>query len=228
MSWATDTGKEQDGGTELPPIKELYFARQGREFLVRSGYAAFYEDTKTLPYFYEIRENWRIAVRDFNVGTPKRLNADSTAEQGQVELFFMELRHGDLALALKKYYSLIQKRSKDQVFCTAVARVIKRQSAPNPSPLSLPFYILAAWIHGFLWGLSNEERADTLRRVYGVTIRSAVGDASEVVRKTVARLKLKSWSDYREVYSKPPFSLLLFHMPQHEECQIVLRSTGQS
>ena len=116
MPSETDTEKQQDGGMEPPSVKELYFDRQGREFLVQSGNEAFYEETKTLPYFDEIRESWRITVRNFNVGTPKGLKVESIAEQLQLELLFIELRHSDFALTLQKYSSLIEKHSEERVF----------------------------------------------------------------------------------------------------------------
>ena len=228
MSWETDIGDEQAGSPKLPSIKELYLERQGREFLFRSGYAEFFEETKSLPFFEEIHLSCKTAIRELNVGTPKGLKADSIAEQEQFELLFMELRHGDLALALKKYSSLIEKYSGDQIFVTALTRTIKRRSTPSSTRQSLRFYVPVAWTYGFLWGLSNIDRVEALRRLYGVEIRSPHGDESEVIRKTIDRRKLKSWSDYRDTYGKPPLSLLLFREGQHDMCQFVFSSTGQS
>jgi hypothetical protein len=230
MSQKTDRRDRQEGGLELPSIKELSFDLQGREFHARSGYASLYEETKTLRYFDEIRRSWQIAIRGFNVGTPKGLKPDSIAERELLEFLFMELRHGDSDVAFEKYSALIKKHLKDPVFRAAIARTIEHRSIPNDARLSLPFYVLAGWIHGFLWGLSNDDRADTLRRLYGIAIRSDVRGESEVVRKTIARLKLKSWSDYRDAYPKPPLSLLLFRDKEgkQEQCQLVFRSTGHS
>src|SRR5258707_401534 len=201
MARETNSGDEQKSGLELPPAKESYFELQGKKFHSLSGYTAFFEETKTLPFFDEIHESWKRAIRTLNVGTPRGLNADSIAEQELLELFFIELRYGDPGLTFTKYSPLIQKRPNDHVFWTAVTRTINRRSIPNDAPLSLPFYILATWIHSFLWGLSNEERADTLCRAYGVTIHSAVGGEPEVVRKTIAKLKLSRSSNYRTAHS---------------------------
>ena len=220
-------GDKQAGSPKLPPIKELYLERQGREFLFRSEYAEFFEETKSLPFFEEIHLSCKTAIRELNVGTPKGLEADSIAEQEQFELLFMELRHGDLALALKKYSSLIEKYSNDQVFVTALARSIKCRSTPSGTRQSLRFYVTVGWTYGFLWGLSNVDRAEALHRLYGVEIHSSKAE-SEVVRKTIARLKLKSWSDYRDTYGKAPLSLVLFREGQHDMCQFVFSSTGQS
>jgi hypothetical protein len=228
MSWEIDMGDEQAGSPKVPPIKELYLERQGREFLFRSGYTEFFEETKSLPFFEEIHLSCKTAICELNVGTPKGLKADSIAEQEQFELLFIELRHGDLGLALKKYSSLIGKYERDQVFATALARTIKRRCTPSSAHQSLRFYVSIAWTYGFLWGLSHIDRAEALCRLYGVEIRSRHGDESEVVRKTIAKLKLKSWSDYRDTYGKPPLSLLLFREGQHDMCQFVFSSTGQS
>jgi hypothetical protein len=227
MSWEIDTGNEQAGSPKVPPIKELYLERQGSEFLFRSGYTEFFEETKSLPFFEEIHLSCKTAIRELNVGTPKGLKAESIAEQEQLELLFIELRHGDLAFALKKYSSLIGKYAQNQVFKTALARTIKCRSTRSSVRQSLRFYVSVGWTYGFLWGLSHIDQAEALRRLYGVEIRSRHGAESEVVRKTIAKLKLKSWSDYRDTYGKPPLSLLLFREGQHDMCQFVFSSAGQ-
>jgi hypothetical protein len=135
---------------------------------------------------------------------------------------------GDYSTALENRSSLVKKYAANPVFQIAVGRTIERRSVSNDKRQTLPFYILAWWIHGFLWGLSNEDRVDVLRRDCGVAICSAVGEESEVVRKTIARRTLKDWFDYRDAYSRPPWFVLRFREGEHETRQIVFRSTGQS
>lgn len=162
-----NSGQEQEGGWELPSIKELYFNLKGKEFLAQSGYTEFYEQTEKLPCFGEILRSRQTAIRQLNLGTPKGLKTDTITEQEQLELFFMELRHGHLGLVLEKYSPLIKKYSSDPVFDTAMGQTIEHRSTPNDAGQSLSFYVLVAWIHGFLWGLKHEDRADALARVYG-------------------------------------------------------------
>jgi hypothetical protein len=226
MSQENHRNNEQESSPESASVKERYVELRGREFLVQSGYAELFEDTKTLPHFDEISRSSQTAIREFNVGTPKGLKADSATEREQIELFFMELRHGDIAAAFKKHTALVG--NGDRAFQSAIARTIKSRSVANNRRLSLPFWVLVGWRHWFLWGLSNNDRVELLRRVLGIAIRSAVGNAPEVIRKTITRLKVKGWSDYRGAYPKPPLSLVLFRSEEHEECQIVFSSIGQS
>jgi hypothetical protein len=79
----------------------------------------------------------------------------------------------------------------------------------------------------FFGGLGNEDRVDVLRRLYGVAIDSTAGGESEALRKAIGRLKLKSWSSFRKVHSKPPFLLNLFREGTQELCQILFRKPGQ-
>jgi hypothetical protein len=211
-----------------PSFKETYFDLRGQEFLFRSGYVEFFEDSKTLRHYGEVHQSWQTAIRNFNVGTPKNLKANSAAEREELEIFFIELRHGDPASVLSKYDSLIKNRSKDQDFLKALANTLKRRHIPNETELSLAYYILCAWLHGFLWGLGNEDRANVLHRAYGLTINSPTGDEATVVKRTIQRLKLKSWSDFRQSYVQSPFVCRLFREGEHGMCQILLRSREQN
>jgi hypothetical protein len=212
-----------------PSLKELYFELKGRKFLASSGYAALFDQSKTMANFDEVHRSWRNAIRNFNVGTSKNLKSESAEEIEQLETFFIELRHGDLSLTHKKYFSLIQKRfvSGDSDFFRWLTKTMERRSVPNEASLSLSYHVLSSWTHGFLWGLSNEDRVDVLRRLYGVAIDSTAGGESEALRKAIGRLKLKSWSSFRKVHSKPPFLLNLFREGTQELCQILFRKPGQ-
>jgi hypothetical protein len=225
MTPERDSADEQKISSELRlSVKELYFELGGRAFLAQCGYAAFFEESKTLPHFDQVYRSWRTAIREFNVGTPKKLKAGSTAEQEELEFFFIELRHADLGLVYKKYASLIQnrQRSNDRDFFRELNKTTERRSLPNEAGLSLGYFVLCGWVHGFLWGLSNEHRVDVLHRAYDVAVASP-----EAIRKTIKRLKLKSWSDFRSAYSKAPFLCKLSRKHEQESCEILSRPTGQ-
>jgi hypothetical protein len=221
-----DSGHKHQSNSELPPsYKEIYFDLRGREFLLRSGLAALFEQSKTQAHFDDVDRSWRTAIRNFNVGTPKNLEADSPEEKEQLELLFLELRHCDPSLVYEKYSSLIRKRlvSNDKHFLRWLTKTRERRDVPNEAGLSLSYYLLCTWEHSLLWGLSNDERADILFRAYGIPIDGAPGGRSEVVRKTVDRLGLKGWSDFRRVYPKAPFLLTLFSEAAQESCQFSVR-----
>jgi hypothetical protein len=221
-----DSGHKHQSNSELPPsYKEIYFDLRGRDFLLRSGHAALFEQSKTLAHFDDIDRSWRTAIRNFNVGTPKKLKADSPAEKEQLELLFLELRHCDPRQVYEKYSSLIQKRlaANDKHFLSWLIKTRERRDVPNEAGLSLSYYILCAWEHSFLCWLNNDDRAEVLFRVYGVRIDGAPSGRSEAVRKTVDRLELTDWSDFRHVYPKAPFLFTLFREGGQESCQFSIR-----
>jgi hypothetical protein len=206
-------------------VRSTYCERNLGEFLLRSGLVALFEQSKTLAHFDDVHRSWQTAIRNFNVGTPKKLEADSPAEKEQQELLFLELRHCDPCQVYEKFSSLIRKRlvSNDKHFLRWLTKTRERRDVPNEAGLSLSYYILCTWEHSFLWGLSNDERADILFRAHGIPIDGAPGGRSEVVRKTVDRLGLKGWSDFRRVYPKAPFLLTLFSEAAQESCQFSVR-----
>jgi hypothetical protein len=217
---------------ESPPsLKEHYFHLVGETFLFESGYQEFFLETKILPHYPEIYRSWQLAVSAFDIGTPtKKLATDSVAEQDELDLFFIKLRHGeDPASALREYASLYQRRVSDPLFLDAIAKTIKARKERRPVSREgdppLAYWIIYGWLYGFLWGLSNEDRAQILQRVYGIEIKSS--DAAALIKKVVQRLKLNGWSDFRRSYQRSPFVVRLFREGEHEWCQILLRSRGQ-
>jgi len=203
--------------------EQSHFELAGQEFLIISGYGGLFNESKTLPHYPEIRQSWLEAMPRLNFGTPN-LEMNSPAELAQLKLFFMELRHGDRALTLNKYASLIQLRSNDENFWSALTDTLdNRKIASNAEP-SLSYYLVYGWLHSFFWGLSNTHRAWLLDTVYGVS----PGISEDTIRKTARQIGLKDWSHFRHTYQKSPFVVKLVREGQHKTCQILLRRPGRT
>jgi hypothetical protein len=196
----------------LPPPKQAYFELTGQQFLIQTGHVTFFKESKTLHHYPEVYASWKAAVGVVDLGTPK-IKTNSTAEQGQLELFFIELRHGDPASAFGNNVSLIQNR--DDNFWTAVGRVLVTRQIPCNAPPPLGYYLVCAWLHSFFWGLSNQDRLLLLSRVYGI---NNVSERS--IQRAINPLGLKDWSDFRSTYLRPPFAVKLFREKGHELFQI--------
>jgi hypothetical protein len=210
---ASDTADES---SSISP-KQAYFELAGQQFLIQSGHLAFFEESKTLPHYPSVQASWKGAVRTLDLGTPK-LRTNSAAEQGQLELIFIALRHGDPAAALSKNASLIQGQNED--FWNAVGKVLVARQIPNNAKPPLAHYVVCGWLHSFLWGLSHQDRVLLLHRVYGVS--SNISEST--IRRAINRLGLKDWSDFRPTYLQPPFSMRLFREGQQKLFQICLVS----
>ena len=201
--------------------KQACFEVAGQQFLIQTGHAAFFMESKKLRHYPEVQASWEGAVRVLDLGTPK-LRTNSAAEQGHFELFFVELRHGDPASAFSKNVSLIQDRGED--FWNAVGRVLVTRQIPHNAKPPLSNYLVCGWLHSFFWGLSNEDRVLLLCRVYGVSTNIS----ESTIRRAIKPLGLKDWSDFRQTYLRPPFSVTLFREREHEMFQISLYRPGQS
>jgi hypothetical protein len=70
---------------------------------------------------------------------------------------------------------------------------------------SLDYFQVAGWMHSFFWGMSEEQIAFMLGRIYGIA-----GVEPEAVRQSVRKLKLKGWSDFPDAYTSPPFVVKVF------------------
>src|SRR5262249_19418422 len=117
----------KDQPAEFLPLspKEALFELRGQNFLIESGEAivrVFLQST-TLAHYPEVRQSWLKAVEAFNFGMPA-LKTASPALQTQAASFFIELRHGDRALAFKKYAALVQTQTNDETFWKGVADIL--------------------------------------------------------------------------------------------------------
>jgi hypothetical protein len=215
-----------------PSLKERHFHLAGETFLFQSEYREFFLETKLLPHYPEILESWQVAVGTFDIGTPtKKLKADSPAERDELDLFFIKLRHGpDPASALGEHAALYQARVVDPLFLEAVAKTIRARQERHPltdeADPTLAYWILYGWVYGFLWGLSNEDRAQALQRCYGIEIKSKNPPA--LIKKTVQRLKVIGWSDFPQSYVESPFIVRLWIRGEQQWCQFLTRLRGQN
>jgi hypothetical protein len=199
--------------------RQAHFELAGQQFLIQTGHAAFFMGSKTLPHYPEVQVSWEHAIPILDFGTPN-LKTNSAVEQAQLELFFVELRHGDPALAFSKHESLTQHRSED--FWNAAGKVLIGRKIPNTTKLGLSYYLVCGWLHSLFWGLSNEDRVLLLNRVYGVSPNIS----ERTIRRAIKFLGLKDWSDFRLTYLVPPFSVALFREGKQELVQISLNRPG--
>jgi len=176
--------------------KERYFGQQGKQFLTQSGTSDFIRSTRKFPGYNEVCRSWQKAIAKYNVGTP-RLKTENVAEEEELELFFIELRHDDSFMdAGSKHKALVDKWNLDQDFLDAVAGTIKKRLIPDPTPCRLEFYLLCFWIDGGFWLISHEDRALILRKCYRPTNVGLSNVTGEMVRKAVKKLGFKDWHDF--------------------------------
>jgi hypothetical protein len=192
---------------EPPSLKERHFRLWGETFLFQSGYHGFFLETNLLPHYSEILRSWQLAVSAYDIGTPtKKLASGTPLEGAELDRFFIELKHGNdpPAGVIRKYDALYQARANDPLFMEAVAKTVKARKEERivTKEAGLVYPILRGWVYGFLWGLTNPDRATLLEHGYGVEIKSS--DAPALIKKTVERLKLIGWSDFPQSYGRSP------------------------
>jgi hypothetical protein len=215
-----------------PSLKERHFHLVGETFLFQSGYRPFFLEIKLLPHYPEILESWQAAVNAYDIGTPtKKLAPSSPPERDELDLFFIKLKHGDdpPANVIKEYAALYQARASDPLFMQEVAKTIKASKEQRlvTDERGLAYPILRGWLYGFLWGLTNPDRATLLEHGYGVEIKSS--NAAALIKKTVERIKLIGWSDFPQSYSRSPLIARLWSKKgEQKQCQILLRLGGQN
>jgi hypothetical protein len=220
--------KGQPDSSEFPLLtpKEALFELRGQNFLIASGLARVFLQSMTLPHYPEIRQSWLKAVRALNFGTPK-LKTASPDLQAEAELFFLELRHGDRALAFGKHASLIQALANDETFWKGVTDTLCNRRKPDNTESSLTFRLIGVWLHSCFWAMSNEHRDLVLTSVYGTPINSPSGNSVVVLKKLIQRLKLKGWSNFPQTYSEAPILAKVYHpLGQDLEqgsCEIFMR-----
>jgi hypothetical protein len=222
--------ESKDQPEEFPPLSPNHalFEFRGQNFLIESGEASItvFLQSTTLAHYPEVRGSWLKAVEALNFGTPK-LKTASPALQTEAASFFIELRHGNRALAFKKYASLVQAQDNEETFWKGVTDTLANRHKPDNRESSLAFRLLGLWLHGCFWAMSNEHRAQVLTYCYGTPISSPAGNPVAVLKKTIQRLKLKSYSSFPQTYSEPPILATVYHQagqdPQQYLCEIFLR-----
>jgi hypothetical protein len=203
---------------ELPfSIKEHHFETIGMDLVREFGSEPEFEHSKKMAHFGEICYSWRIAVRRLNFGTPKNLKTESLAEEEELDLFYLALQHDNLAQVHAKYSALLDRRARadDKDFFRWVDRTIARRGEPNPTkfPFFLKYCLLHYWLHGFLWMYDNPDRREILVHVFQIPVFEILINEPQLernfldpamIKKTVQRLPLKSWSNFRKAYSQAP------------------------
>jgi hypothetical protein len=179
--------------------KESLFEAHDVNFLRESTLKDFYEQTKLLRGYPEVRRSWQQAVRVFNIGTPK-LKADSVEEADELELFFLKLRHEPMSAAFTTHKPLADKWNANPLFRSAIGDIITHP--PDQKKMPLEYYILCGWLTSCLWLLTNEDRARLLNKVYGVTPAAA-----DRIRKAIKQLGLKDWTDFQPKGTPAPCSV---------------------
>jgi hypothetical protein len=199
-----ESDSEKVAEAPLSP-KQALFDDLAREFIRVNGLGLFFDDSKTLPFFAEIRSSCRAAQDKFTFWTPK-VPVASAAEQAQAENLFIELRHGaNFVAALTKYAGLIQAHQQDQKWLDAIADTIKGRKQSKKTPPDLDFELLKGWLVEGFWGLSNKDRSLALERVHGLR---RVGE--DALRIHIRALGLRDWADFPQFYYDPPLGQVFY------------------
>jgi hypothetical protein len=208
----------------VPSIKETAVQLEGRKLLWQTGYEDDYIRSKIVPHFSKIYQSQQIAARNLNFGTPK-LKSASPADAEELELFFCELRHGDVAAAYQKHEALRGRLAKDESFLRAINKVILDREKPASFWFALKYQIVCAWTHAFLWGFKNAERPQVLFYFCGLpglpmSDRQLAQMGEEqisvqqrqvpyepgAVRKAIKEQGLLGYADFPKDYPRAPFS----------------------
>jgi hypothetical protein len=151
-----------------------------------------------------VYQSWAIAVRKRNVGTPK-FKTDSSAETDELEKFSIQLRFDDFSQTLKQYSSLIERRKYDKDFVHWMGKIIQLRGKPDRTKLSLRYYLLLLWLHGFLWCINPLNRPEVIFLGFAIPIERVTPEA---IRKTAARMGLKSCANFRQTYPQAPVKFI--------------------
>jgi hypothetical protein len=196
-----------DSGDIDPRIRNSVidlFEEKGYSILERPEMRTLFERSENMPHFQEVFRAWQNACVKFMVNTfGERINQGETLEEG---IFFLQLAI-DRSLALRNFHRLVGERAKagDLRFFDHMAKSKRRPGRPRAAkPVSL--VVLQFWIYGFLWLLSNEDRARLIDHSlkYPLNLRSK--DPPGLVKKCSERLGLLGWADFPSTYKSEPLS----------------------
>jgi hypothetical protein len=177
--------------------------KQGRDFLAPRGLLPLFEGTKTMHGFDRVYASWRTAYFSYMVEKRgKKLLMAVTPDERQKEFFFFELAIGkEPEIAVRESAPLIYERVRtgDVEFLKRISNELAKRDRRRRKHLSMA--LLSAWLHGFLWLLSRQDRLTLIER-FGFK-RKVTLDGVELARK---RLGLLSWADF-DCYPQAPFKL---------------------
>ena len=181
--------------------------KQGRDFLAPRGLLSLFERTKTMHGFDLVYASWRPAYVSYMIRMRgKKLLMATTPYERAREVFFCKLPGGkEPGTALREFAPLIydRARSGDVEFFKRISYELAKRRRRVYQRKHLATALLSAWLHGFLWLLSTQDRL-TLIEQFGfkkkVTLKGL-----EMSRK---RLGLKGWADFGpDHYPQAPLKL---------------------
>ncbi len=179
---------------------------QGRNFLAPRALLPLFEYTRTLHGFECVYDSWRRSVVSYMARMRgKKLLMAQTPDALAAELFFCALAGKDEEIAFRAHASLIYNRASlgDVNFFSRIRHERAKRDRRRPERKHLAMSLLSAWLHGFLWLLSSQDRLVLIEQ-FGfkglVTLKGL-----ERARK---RLGLQGWADLGpDHYPQAPFKL---------------------
>jgi hypothetical protein len=209
----SELAKPQDWDRDTDSWKESFEAAiisametQGRDFLAPRGLLPIFEHTRTMHGFDCVYASWRPAVVSYMIRMRgKKLLMAPAPQARATEFFFGALVGGKKERALSYNAPLIYERAKlgDVEFFNRFWHELAKRDRRRHPQKRLAMALLSAWLHGFLWLLSSQDRLALIEQ-FGfkgkVTLKGL-----EIARK---RLGLKGYADFGpDQYPQAPFKL---------------------
>jgi hypothetical protein len=180
--------------------------KQGQDFLGPRGLVPLFERTKSMYGFDQVRASLRTALFTYLVCMRgQKLLVARTPLESQTELFFCLLACGKNEVAFAKFGELTHDRAiaRDVTFFERIRNEMAKRERRQSLRKHLSMAILSAWIYGFLWLLSSQDRLILVEQ-FGFKGKTTL-KGLELARK---RLGLLGWADFgRDRYPRAPFKL---------------------
>jgi hypothetical protein len=185
------------------------FAANGLAFLDRYKAHGLFARTTHLPFYPAARESWENACVQY-LARPfeGRITKDSTAREFLTELCLWQFAAGEVDEAIAEFDPDIPRAELIRFLQQESAAYRRRAGRPH-NARSLTAVLLSMWLHGFLWLLSNEDRARMIEHVIGFDFDSCPGSEAEAVKVTIKRLGLIGWSAFTTGVPRPPMRFIL-------------------
>jgi hypothetical protein len=164
MIWESATSQDQCEGDAWRNVFEAAVLavaeKQGRDFLGPRGLLPLFERTRTMQGFDRVYASWRRSFVPYMARMRgQKLLVARTPLERQTELFFCLLACGKKEIAFSTFAKLIHSRavSRDVKFFERIREEMAKRDRRQPQR-RLAVSILHAWLYGFLWLLSSEDR----------------------------------------------------------------------
>jgi hypothetical protein len=177
---------------------------QGRDFLAPRDLLPVFERSKKMHGFGSVYASWRPAVVSYMVGMRgEKLLRATTPHARATELFFCNLAGAKAEIVLTKHAPLIYDRASlgDVGFFIRIGHELAKRDRRQKQRKHLAMALLSAWLHGFLWLLSSEDRLALIEQ-FGFKGK-VTAKGIEIARR---RLGLQGWADF-DHYRQAPFKL---------------------